>query len=87
MWSLRRFSSRVFCCLCILDVVECLLAAVSFLCGVSKAAPPMGGIVGQDESCNEVDLGCLRWCAKFQLGDVVSPRDLVQGAGSASASH
>ena len=35
MWLLRRFSCRVFRCLCILY----LLTAVSFLCSVSKATP------------------------------------------------
>jgi len=39
MWLLRRCGSRVFRCLGILDVVEYLLAAVSFLCGVGKATP------------------------------------------------
>ena len=39
MWLLRRFSSRVFRCLYILDVVEYLRTAVSFLCGVSKVTP------------------------------------------------
>jgi len=31
--------------------------------------------------------GRLLWFAEFQLDDVVSPRDLVQGAESASAVH
>jgi len=39
MWLLRRFSSRVFRCWRILDVVEYLLTAVSFLRGVRKATP------------------------------------------------
>jgi len=37
VWLLRGFSCRVLLCLCILDVVEYPLTAMSFLCGFSKA--------------------------------------------------
>ena len=43
--------------------------------------------MGRDESCAEVGSGWLLWFTEFLLDDTVSPRDLVQGAESASASH
>ena len=52
-----------------------------------QSYPPLGGVVGQDESCAGVGSGCLLWFAKFQFDDVVSPRDRVQGAASVSAVH